>query len=139
MSISSVIGLRIKNAIKGTTIGKKARDTWQRRNFNEDAAMSEIARFQKAGVGITVTDKLLKDMMHEAKDNSVGFDEYLMYHFADLPEYRRREFVPTRERITICEKFNGTKICTSMTIRRKRISGLKVLPQGFPELLRCIY
>lgn len=109
MSISSVIGLRIKNAIKGTTIGKKARDTWQRRNFNEDAAMSEIARFQKAGVGITVTDKLLKDMMHEAKDNSVGFDEYLMYHFADLPEYRRREFVPTRERITICEKFNGTK------------------------------
>lgn len=109
MSVTSIIGLKMKNAVKGTALGRKARDEWQRRNFNEESARAEIARFQKAGVEIAANDSLVADMMHEARDNNVGFDEYLMYHFQDLPEEKRREFVPTRERIAICEKLNGTK------------------------------
>ncbi len=109
MSVSSIAGLKIKNAIKGTAFGRKARDSWQRRNFNEKMAKAEIDRFQNAGVAIDVNKMLLADMLHEAHDNSVGFDEYLMYHFAELNEKERREFVSTRERIAICERFNGVK------------------------------
>lgn len=109
MSISGIVGLKIKNMVKGTAIGRKARDNWQRRNFNVESAQKTIERFKRAGIVIDISEELLKDMMHEARDNNVGFDEYLMYHFPELPEEKRREFVPTRERITICEKFNGTK------------------------------
>lgn len=102
--------LRIKNWVKSTSWGRILRDAWQRKDFySKKNALSVIKHFQSAGIEIEVTDNLINDMMHEAKDHNVGFNEYLMYGFAALSEKARREFIPTRERITYCERINGTK------------------------------
>lgn len=102
--------LKIKNAIKGTRIGKKLRDMYQKIGFTQKNAEDVFDRF----VGFTSlkgTDKkrIVVDMLNEAKKFSFGFDEYFMFHFYDKTNEERRKYISCRERISYCERMNNIK------------------------------
>lgn len=103
--------LIIKNAIKGTSIGKSARDIWQKRGFTKSNAEKAYDRACIENDKLLEYNKndIIKDMLVEARKYSFGFDEYFMYHFYELPFEERRTYVSDRERITYCERMNNIK------------------------------
>ena len=102
--------LKIKNAIKGTKIGKKLRDMYQKRGFTRKNAEDAFDTF-KGVTNLKKTDKdrIVADMLNEARKYSFGFDEYFMFHFYEKSNEERREYVSCRERISYCERMNNIK------------------------------
>lgn len=84
--------LKIKHRILSTSVGKKLRKIKYQAGFTRENALRTLSNF-----GISPTDELLSDMLKEAKEHDVTFDEYLMYHFYELDEKERREFIPIWE------------------------------------------
>lgn len=99
--MSSRLRVKMKNAVKGTAIGKKLRDMYQKGGFTKKNAEEAFDSFVEY-TNLKPTDKkrIVDDMMVEAKKYSFGFDEYFMYHFYDMPHAQRREYCSDRERIS---------------------------------------
>ena len=88
-----------------TSLGKKLRLFMQLRSYKEEDAVKIV---EKAYSDFSKKEKMeiVKDMMNEAKKYNVGFDEYIMYHFEKRDFEERRNFIPTRERATYCERLS---------------------------------
>ena len=84
--------LVIKHRILSTSVGKKFRRIRYRAGFTRKNALRALS-----GFCIPPTEELLSDMLKEAKEHDVTFPEYLMYHFYELDEKARREFIPIWE------------------------------------------
>ncbi len=102
--------LKIKNTIKGTRIGKKLRDIYQKRGFTQKNAEEAFERFV-VFTNLKEGDKqrIVADMLNEARKHSFGFDEYFMFHLYEKTDEERRKYVSCRERITYCERMNSIK------------------------------
>lgn len=129
--------LKIKNAIKGTKIGKKLRDMYQKRGFTKKNAKDTFDKF----VGFTSlkeTDKnrIVADMLKEARKYSFGFDEYFMFHFYEKTSEERREYVSCRERISYCERMNSIK---NMIIFDDKALSYKVFKKYYKRDLAGIF
>ena len=109
--INSRMKLVVKNAIKANPVGKKARDLWQMRGFTKANAGRVFDVFCARSNDISPKDRnrVVKDMLVEARKYKFGFDEYFMYHFYKMPFDERRKYVSDRERITYCERMNNMK------------------------------
>ncbi len=84
--------LRIKHKVLSTSVGKKLRKVKYRAGFTRENALKTLSDF-----GMSPSDELISDMLKEALDHDVMFGEYLMYHFYELDEKERREFIPVWE------------------------------------------
>ena len=84
--------LTIKQTALSTSLGKKMRKIRYRSRFTRERAIEKLSEF-----GLSPTDELVSDMMNEALEHDVTFREYFMYHFYDLKEKERREFIPLWE------------------------------------------
>ena len=101
-------GLLIKNTIKSFYLGKKLRDMYQRRGFTKKAAEKAFDIYYGENSKLD-KNKIVNDMLQEARKYSFGFDEYHMYHFENMLFEDRRTYVSDRERITYCERMNNMK------------------------------
>ena len=84
--------LKIKHRILLTSVGKKLRRTRYRAGFTRKNALRTLSEF-----GMPPTEEMVSDMLKEAMEHDVTFPEYLMYHFYELDEKDRREFIPIWE------------------------------------------
>ena len=98
--------LEVKNFIKGTSLGRLARNAWQARSFTRENA-KKVYEAHKELFEAELRDEIINDMLIEAKRYSFGFEEYFMYHFYDISKRERRTFVSDRERIGYCERMNN--------------------------------
>lgn len=102
--------LKIKNAIKGTKIGKKLRDMYQKRGFTKKNAEDTFDKFVGfTSLKYTDKDRIVADMLKEARKYSFGFEEYFMFRFYEKNNDERREYVSCIERISYCERMNSIK------------------------------
>ncbi len=83
---------KIKHGVLSTSAGKKIRKTKYRAYFTRENAIRDLTKF-----GIAPTEELIADMLKEALDHDVTFNEYLYYHFYEVEEKERREFIPLWE------------------------------------------
>lgn len=99
--------MKIKAMVLHTALGKKLR-YWKQMGAYKVADAEKVAREAYGDKGLTEQQlqDIVADMMKEAKQFNVGFDEYVMYHFENRSSESRREFIPTRERVLYCEKLN---------------------------------
>ena len=100
--------MKIKTLVLRTKLGKKIRYKRYQKSFTEEVARGVVDK-NFGDLPSEERDLIVKDMMSEAKNYSVGFDEYIMYHFKDRSFDDRRLFIPTRERALYCERLNDPK------------------------------
>ncbi len=98
--------LLVKNYIKSLPLGRKIRDLYQKRGFNRGNAAKAFRRYYGEDSGLD-KEKIIIDMLGEAKRYGFGFDEYHMYHFEKMPLEERRTYVSDKERINYCERMNS--------------------------------
>lgn len=84
--------LKFKHMALSTSVGKKLRRIKNRAGFTRENVLKYISDF-----GMTPSDELISDMLKEALEHDVMFGEYLYYHFYELDEKDRREFIPIWE------------------------------------------
>lgn len=102
--------LKIKNAVKSTKIGRSLRSIYQTRSFTRSNAEATFKKYKDiVKIADSEKERIVDDMMTEARKYSFSFNEYFMYHFYDMPQEERREYVSDLERITYCERMNSMK------------------------------
>ncbi len=99
---------RLRNIFVSTSLGKKIRYKRQISSFKEQNARKIAEDFYKDLRGEEL-DSIVSDMMTEAKEHNVKFEEYTMYHFDKRSYAERRAFIPSNERVIYCERFNKSK------------------------------
>lgn len=101
---------KFKCWVKSTYCGKKLRNAWQNHYLHSrSSAEKTFDKYRGTDVSPEVKKATVDDMMRFAKEHRFAFDEYLMYDFEKLSDEERIKFVPTLERIEICEKLNNPK------------------------------
>lgn len=100
--------LIIKNTIKSFTLGKKLRDMYHRRNLTRKNAEKAFDLYY-GGKPALDREKIIDDMLSEARKYSIGFDEYNMFHFERKSAAERRAYISDRERISYCERMNNMR------------------------------
>ena len=98
--------MKIKTKALETGLGKKLRNAKVKAAFTAEIAKEWAKKGYSGKYNSDRINEIAKDMLHEAKYHTVGFDEYIMYHFDEKTEEERREFIPTRERAEFCELMN---------------------------------
>ena len=108
--LSGKTKLKIKNAVKQTSWGKRLRYIYQRRGlFSRVDAEATVKKYLGDNISRELLDEIVDDMLVEAREHDFAFYEYMMYHFYDMPMKERREYVSALERITFCERMNNDK------------------------------
>lgn len=92
----------VKYRVLSTSVGKKLRKVKYRTYFTRENAIRDLTKFGK-----TPTEELISDMLKEASEHDVTFNEYLYYHFYEREETERREYIPLWEAVSrYIEEFN---------------------------------
>ena len=102
--------LSTKNIVKQTALGRFVRDKYQRRGLNSRSeAEATVKKYLGDNIELDRLRDIVDDMLLEAKNHDFAFYEYMLYHFYDMSESERREYVSALERITFCERMNNLK------------------------------
>ncbi len=100
--------MKARTFVLSTKLGKSFRKKRIMRLYKFDTALA-TAKSAYPDKTEKELSEIAEDMMREAKNFNVGFEEYVMYHFENRSEEDRRLFIPTRERALYCEKLNDPK------------------------------
>lgn len=100
--------MKLRTQVLRTKLGKKARYVMQMNSYKRENAV-ELVETAYPDLSKSEKENIVNDMMNEAKQYNVGFDEYVMYHFKDRGQEERREFICTRERAVYCERLTNPK------------------------------
>ena len=100
--------MKAKTLVLSTSFGKWLRSSKVRNAYKKEDA-ERLAKAFYPDLQPQEQKQRVEDMMNEAKNFSVGFDEYIMYHFENREFDDRRQFVPSRERALYCERLNDPK------------------------------
>ena len=101
--------MRMRTMVLRTKLGKKLRLMMQMRSYKIENARKYAKEAYGNVKSAAEVEAIAQDMMSEAKQFNVGFDEYVMYHFENRSQADRRLFIPTRERALYCERLNNPK------------------------------
>lgn len=97
--------MNARSFVLSTALGKKLRHMKVMKSYTLEKA-KKFAEQAYPALSEEKRKAVVEDMMNEAKTYSVGFDEYIMYHFENRDFEDRRQFVPSRERALYCERLN---------------------------------
>ena len=100
--------MKVKTLVLSTSFGKWLRSRKVRSGYKMEDAVRMVKEYYP-DLEPEAQKQRAEDMMQEAKNYSVGFDEYIMYHFENREYDDRRQFIPTRERALYCERLNAPK------------------------------
>lgn len=92
---------------KETFVAKKLRTYIHKRNLmKKEQLLDAIKLYACENITNEEKDKLLKDILSAVKKYSISSKEYFLFEFPNHTEEERRQFVPSVERVDVCEMFN---------------------------------